>query len=244
MPKSEYLTPRSSPKLHERAILGVVDGGGRVVQGLSGAASMAAEDLAERAKKWENTPDAQRPQYISDSHKNEPWYKQVYHNIVDTFTATPQQQAERANDFTGRRASENKGAIQDVKNYADKIHNDAKDARQKLQPHLGTAGGATSFATQLIPGVRAMDTVVSTGENKNLKDGAITAIANRVIPGSAAASQGVSAAATAAKDLAFKVTQQAVPEAVKGLVSPSSSKDEEKKKTATSGFLQPRSSPL
>jgi len=218
LPRSALLVPTKRPdrtNMAEKGVLGVVDGAGRVVQGLSGSASMAAEDLLKRADARDATPENQRPQSISDKHKNEPWYKQVYHNIADTFSATPKEQEDRANDFTARISGENRGLLKKIAASAGDIYNDARKTRERINPDLGDTGKTVSFATQLIPGVRAMDTVVSTGENKNIHDGVITAIANRVIPGSAAAAPGVSAAATAAKDLALKVTQQAAPEAVK-----------------------------
>lgn len=199
----------------EKGVLGVVDGAGRVVQGLSGSASMMSRDLLQKADEFKKTPEKDRPVYVSERHKDEPWYKQIYHNVRDGLSGNKEEHDRLATDFTSRRALENQAGLEKIAAGSDQIHNNARKTRERINPDLGDTGKTVSFATQLIPGVRAMDTVVSTGENKNIHDGVITAIANRVIPGSAAAAPGVSAAATAAKDLALKVTQQAAPEAVK-----------------------------
>lgn len=176
---------------------------------------MMSRDLLQKADKLKATPIEDRPKSISEKHKGEPWLKQIYHGVKDAMNMTPEYKRQMTENFTAQRAEDIRPTLEKIQNVAEKIHTDSKATREKIQPDLGNTGKAVSFATQLIPGVRAMDTVVSTGENKNIHDGVITAIANRVIPGSAAAAPGVSAATTAAKDLALKVTQQAAPEAVK-----------------------------
>ena len=180
----------ADPNPVEQGILGVVHAGGKLVKGAAGLASMAADSKLREADAYDSgaTPHSSFVP-IGERYKEDPWYKRIPKQVGDAMgisTANPEIQ-KHIKSQSGLWASEGRGTLNTIKNTADKEHSDATAYMDKIEPQLGVLGHAVSFATGIIPGVRALDIPAGIGEAKGLGGGIIPTLSNlvtRKIPGS------------------------------------------------------------
>ena len=188
----EVVIPKTHPV--NQAVLGVVNAGGNVVKGVAGLVSMAADSKLKEAADFDagKSPAPENYTPIAERYKTDPWYKRIPKQVNDAMhmsTSNPQVK-QQVKHNSGSWASAAKEPLKAIKQRADKEYADAIKTQSDLKPRLGIVGEATSFASSLIPGVRAMDIPLAIGAEKGLKGGIIPAIAmaaTRKMPGGALA---------------------------------------------------------
>lgn len=163
----------------ERAILGVVKTGGEIAKGTAGLVSMATQKSADDFRTGKTPPSSFVP--IGDRYKTDPWYKRIPKQIGDALTL------KRSDPEVQKHLLRTHGAWSNAVNTAaNDEHSGADKSLKKIEPQLGTAGKVTNFASNLIPGVRALDIPFAIGEAKSIKGGivpAIAAAATKKLPG-------------------------------------------------------------
>lgn len=154
----------------EQAVLGVVKTGGQIAHGTAGLVSMATQKSADDFRTGKTPPSSFVP--IGDRYKTDPWYKRIPKQVGDALTLN------RSDPEVQKQFLRTQGAWSNaVNNAVNAEHSDADKSLKAIEPQLGTVGKVTNFASNLIPGARALDIPLAIGAAKNTAGGVIPALA-------------------------------------------------------------------
>lgn len=162
-----------------QAALGVVSAGGGVVKGAAGLTSMAASAKLNEADAYDSGKLKSNFVPIADRYKDDPWYKRIPKQVSDSMnlSTTSPDVTSHVKKTSGAWASSARPALERVKKRADFEYHDAEKTLRDIEPKLGGIGNTTRLASNLIPGVRALDIPLAVGEAKGAGGGVIPALA-------------------------------------------------------------------
>lgn len=170
------------PAAWEQAMLGVVHAGGETAKGTAGLVSMAMDSKLKEADAYDagKSPPPANYTPITERYKDEPWYKRIPKQVNDVMhmSSTSPEVVAQAKHNSGAWASAGRKTLEEVKQRADKEYTDAEHTMKYIEPHLGTVGKVTNFATNLVPGQRALDIPNAIGASKSVSGAVVPAAAN------------------------------------------------------------------
>lgn len=162
LPKSAFYASRAIPRKNtpgEDAILGVVSGGGRVVQGASGLVADAAKYSQKQASlPVSETPLVRPPKTLSDI----PRAVMDYMNTSSADRQTASRQFHRAIA----------PVVDKAQPLAEKQHAEAKRVADKIDATTGPTGKVTAFLAESVPTIALSEAKVAGSAIKTAVNGA------------------------------------------------------------------------